>query len=426
MSCTATSSWIKDPKALLTGNHDMWLGVDTPGQYCSGFMAIKSNARTIALVRRWGDTMGKAQDAGSPDVDAQKMLADTLAAANDVDHIGLPPESFPNGKQYFEQFTNEQRANVAVVHNNHIVGKANKITRFREHKLWKVPEAIDVAVYVVTAAKFQKRQARLRAQLSTARVEHFSFWTNFTKKRLEDPREAAKVFQIMKTKEDVKKCIEVLQCTIDAASANSTCSDKDYGLSTQYLAIAAEHIGIVQGIARGRHAWGVVLEDDALVPPDFLHRLKLLVEGAAGPSQGDMFQLGDSFCELGSFAPPDALLEKSNNWWRVAPTTMLSWERAQSRTTGSYMISRAAAQRMAHSTTWVPQTTAVDFQLNYVIKKLPLRNRWAYPPLTCEGSKKYTISATGHGGNGSKAYTTSATGHGERGSRSAIVCKNAS
>ena len=48
----------------------------------------------------------------------------------------LPATQFPNGREYFEKFTNEQRDGVAQVHANFVIGHDNKKSKLQEHGLW--------------------------------------------------------------------------------------------------------------------------------------------------------------------------------------------------------------------------------------------------------------------------------------------------
>ena len=52
----------------------------------------------------------------------------------------LPMKYFPSGRRYFEIMKEKDRKNVFVIHNNFIVGKNNKINRFKEFDLW-IPDA---------------------------------------------------------------------------------------------------------------------------------------------------------------------------------------------------------------------------------------------------------------------------------------------
>ena len=48
----------------------------------------------------------------------------------------LPMKHFPSGRRYFEVMTGKERADVNVIHNNFIIGKENKIQRFKAFDLW--------------------------------------------------------------------------------------------------------------------------------------------------------------------------------------------------------------------------------------------------------------------------------------------------
>jgi len=103
--------------------------------YCAGFMAIKSNERTIQMMTDWEAALKEKPQLNQPTFN--EILH---SKSSSVKHIGLPSENFPNGVVYFEHFNDPQRQKVVIVHNNFIVGHDEKKQRFVSHGLWNVSD----------------------------------------------------------------------------------------------------------------------------------------------------------------------------------------------------------------------------------------------------------------------------------------------
>jgi hypothetical protein len=88
--------------------------------------------------------------------------------------------------------------------------------------------------------------------------------------------------------------------------------------------------------------------------------------------------LDDSFFDTNGFYPPDELKD-------TFMTT--SYPRNGSRTTGAYLISQAAAQKMLEDQTFIPAYGTIDFQLDSALKRSQILTHWVIPPLSCAGSE---------------------------------------
>jgi glucuronoxylan 4-O-methyltransferase len=98
--------------------------------YCTGFMALRANHRTRKLMIKWQRTLQQKPDINQP------IFNNILRQKSEVRHASLPRDTFPNGRDYFVNYTSAQRQATVIVHNNFIVGRDIKQGRFIEHALW--------------------------------------------------------------------------------------------------------------------------------------------------------------------------------------------------------------------------------------------------------------------------------------------------
>jgi Nucleotide-diphospho-sugar transferase/Polysaccharide biosynthesis len=134
--------WRKDPLPYLVAagdTADAVMQVDTAKfnglspYYCTGFMALVSNERTIKLITDWQEALEKAQL-------NQPVFNQLLHTRSEVRHQPLPKDEFPNGEFYFRKFSDAMRSKAVVVHNNYIQGFLPKKTRFMQKGLWKMAD----------------------------------------------------------------------------------------------------------------------------------------------------------------------------------------------------------------------------------------------------------------------------------------------
>ena len=93
-------------------------------------MGIRSNARSIQVVERWGTELATTPQLNQP------IFNRVLRLTDGFQHIALSDALFPNGKQYFETMDRNKKQAVVVVHNNYIIGHDAKKKRFQDNGLW--------------------------------------------------------------------------------------------------------------------------------------------------------------------------------------------------------------------------------------------------------------------------------------------------
>ena len=87
--------WRLDPTNYLNQQADLVAQLDGPDYYCTGFMGIRSNARSIQVVERWGTELARTPQLNQP------IFNRVLRHTEGFQHIALSDALFPNGKQYF-------------------------------------------------------------------------------------------------------------------------------------------------------------------------------------------------------------------------------------------------------------------------------------------------------------------------------------
>lgn len=151
--CDVDIVWLTDPfpyfpKEAAFGNSsdensvDMFMQVDSPSGrgytpfYCSGFMAVRSNVRTIHFMTLWEEGLIESPQLNQPIFN--DLIHNRTLKPNEPElrHSPLSVDKFPSGKAYFKRFSATKRKAVAVVHNNFIIGRDSKKQRFIDYGLW--------------------------------------------------------------------------------------------------------------------------------------------------------------------------------------------------------------------------------------------------------------------------------------------------
>jgi len=122
--------WLLDPTDYLNQHADLVAQLDGTDYYCTGFMGIRSNARSIQFVEHWGTELAQRPQLNQP------IFNHVLRHTDGLQHIALSDALFPNGKQYFETMDKNKKQAVVVVHNNYIIGHYAKKKRFQDNGLW--------------------------------------------------------------------------------------------------------------------------------------------------------------------------------------------------------------------------------------------------------------------------------------------------
>ena len=126
--CDTDSVWLRNPFPHLVGEFDIWAQMDK-NKYCTGFLSIKCNNRTLQLVEKWKQYM--VNNTSIEDQNGFNQQDKTSVRIK-----GLDTDLFPSGVLYFRKLNDTKYSNVVVVHNNWIVGHDRKIERFKKFNLW--------------------------------------------------------------------------------------------------------------------------------------------------------------------------------------------------------------------------------------------------------------------------------------------------
>jgi hypothetical protein len=122
-------------------------------QFCTGFLAVKANRKTLELVSTWEAALKKR-----PDFDQHvfnSVYSDMYryravegnhnakgAATTVIPYVQpLSQKLFPNGRDYFSKnFSKQDRDNVVQVHANFMMGHDTKKDRLKEFGLWQLDD----------------------------------------------------------------------------------------------------------------------------------------------------------------------------------------------------------------------------------------------------------------------------------------------
>ena len=134
--CDVDSVWLQNPFPYFSGDFDIWAQLDG-SRICTGFLAIKTNNRTIDFTSEWVHYLA-GQNNKNHDQHGFRVVyekSDKLKLQLKI----LDSDLFPAGNMYFNHFDDEKRTKVVVVHNNYIRGYDEKLERFKKFHLWKIP-----------------------------------------------------------------------------------------------------------------------------------------------------------------------------------------------------------------------------------------------------------------------------------------------
>ena len=128
------SVWLRNPFPHFVGEFDIWAQLDNV-YHCTGFLAIKTNQRTLQFIREWKTYILEKRNSINDQIGFLEMDKSRVCIQ------GLNTNFFPAGYQYFDEtnytgYPNAKYANAVVVHNNYIVGHDKKIERFQKFNLW--------------------------------------------------------------------------------------------------------------------------------------------------------------------------------------------------------------------------------------------------------------------------------------------------
>ncbi|KAL4219905.1 hypothetical protein ACF0H5_020317 [Mactra antiquata] len=127
------SVWLHNPLKYFNDSVECILQLDNPGVFCTGFMALKSNPRTINLIEQWHYELVRKPRQNQPVFNKVFRKNKGLLTCQELSTV-----YFPSGMQYFKHFNDSDRAKVVVVHNNWIIGHDVKKERFKTFNLWRI------------------------------------------------------------------------------------------------------------------------------------------------------------------------------------------------------------------------------------------------------------------------------------------------
>jgi hypothetical protein len=141
--------WRSSPLPYLaaTNKADMIIEVDASESqgfspfYCTGFMAIVSNKRTIQFMKDWQKALKHPQL-------NQPIFNEILHKRSNISHQPLPAMQFPSGALYFHQFSEKERGKAVIVHANYMVGISSRKESFHKHTLWMINKTVTPSFYV--------------------------------------------------------------------------------------------------------------------------------------------------------------------------------------------------------------------------------------------------------------------------------------
>ena len=94
-------------------------------------MALRSTPSTINLMKKWHYETLKDDKILQDQTVFQKVVFQT-----NINYRVLPMKYFTPGEIYFEFMSELTRKDVVFVHNNFLIGKDEKIRRFKHFELW--------------------------------------------------------------------------------------------------------------------------------------------------------------------------------------------------------------------------------------------------------------------------------------------------
>lgn len=127
--------WKASPFPYLIGDYDLWVQDDGKHEnVCTGFMALKRSPVVEDILHAWDLNLKTKPTLNQP-------AFNDLLKKSSVKVYHLPADMFMNGKDYFEKGQIVDSTLIVTIHNNWIIGKDKKQTRFQEHDLWNpVPD----------------------------------------------------------------------------------------------------------------------------------------------------------------------------------------------------------------------------------------------------------------------------------------------
>ena len=128
--CDVDSVWLQDPFPYFTGDFDIWAQLDGC-QIREGFIAIKSNDKTIDFISKWEYYLVVQHVTGD---EADIRVVSENKHEWDLRLKTLDSDKFPTVDQYFN-LDDEQRSNAVVVQNNDIPDHEGNVETLKKLQL---------------------------------------------------------------------------------------------------------------------------------------------------------------------------------------------------------------------------------------------------------------------------------------------------
>lgn len=126
--CWVDSDVVFLKKPPIENNKKVLFQIDYPNdQICSGFMVFNDSEISKNIISKCSRVEGDDQE-----------IVNTIVNFEDIEFLDI--EKYPNGYYYFEL---GNKKNPYIVHNNWIIGKNEKINRFKYNNLWFTKESIN-------------------------------------------------------------------------------------------------------------------------------------------------------------------------------------------------------------------------------------------------------------------------------------------
>ena len=146
--CDIDAVWLSDPTQYLSHSYEVQAQPEADGRLCGGFMFWVSTAKVRkfyqAVTDKHEELVTRARQKHklkSVDESEQEIILKMIGSAG-LKVKKLDSNKFPHGLKYFGHGTKGKslmdltKYTPVVVHNNYIIGKDNKLIRFKRAKLW--------------------------------------------------------------------------------------------------------------------------------------------------------------------------------------------------------------------------------------------------------------------------------------------------
>ena len=271
-----------------------------------------------------------------------------------------------------------------------------------------VANGYQIPAYVI-AGPFPKRRDKILGFLVAANTTQVSFRSDYVIGSIDKAEQDAFIFNTPSKAEgakpeDLKICTEAIDASINnVPRAAKECDEYGSKLNDREISLTMKHVAVQKALYEcDTHKnvnqlcysnatidalrYALILEDDQYLPVTLQRQLVELIIQA--PANVGIFMLDDSYSGTNGYFPPHHLASTTGPYTN-------SWEKGRSRTCGAYLLSETAIHTMFDNGHWIPQRRVIDHSFNYIIRKESILTHWAYPPISCHGSRSLEIHPHG-------------------------------